>query len=182
VHPADPEGAKVLLVINKIDLPRRQGALLPFMQKMSQAFPFAEIVPVCAEKGIATPTQLLEAAGPLPARRRRRSSSGRHDRPQRTLSGCRIPAREAVPPLGEELPYGMTVEIERSRPSRPAPHPRGHHRRQAGHKAIVIGKGGERSSAIASEARATWKSSSTARSSSRSGSRSRAAGPTTSGR
>ena len=81
-----PEGAKVILVVNKADLLEDKARMLPFLQKMSAVYPFAEIVPVSAEKGRNTDT-LLKAAEPYlpegdPHLRRRR-----HHRPQRALPG-----------------------------------------------------------------------------------------------
>jgi GTP-binding protein Era len=58
-----PEGAKVILVVNKVDLLEDKARMLPFLQKMSAVYPFAEIVPVSAEKGRNTDT-LLKAAEP----------------------------------------------------------------------------------------------------------------------
>ena len=46
-----PERAKVILVVNKVDLLEDKARMLPFLQKMSAGYPFAEIVPVSAEKG-----------------------------------------------------------------------------------------------------------------------------------
>ena len=56
-----PEGARVILVINKVDMLADKARLLPFIERMSSAYPFAEIVPVSAEKGQNT-AQLLKAA------------------------------------------------------------------------------------------------------------------------
>ena len=54
---------KVILVVNKMDMLEDKSRVLPFLQKMSAVYPFAEIVPVSAEKGHNT-AQLLKAAEP----------------------------------------------------------------------------------------------------------------------
>lgn len=84
--------------------------------------------------------------------------------------------------LGDELPYGIAVEIEKFGGGQPARIYAAVIVDKPGHKSMVIGKGGEKLKRISSEGRRRNRSSSTARSSSRSGSRSRTAGPTTSAR
>ena len=148
-----PPEAKVVLVINKVDLLEDKGRLLPFMQRMSEVFPFAEIVPVSAEKGRNT-DQLLKAAAPyLPEGEPIFDADDITDRSERFLASEFL-REKLFRQLGEELPYGMTVEIEKFEAEA------GMRRISAGiivdkapHKAMVIGKGGERLKRIASEAR-----------------------------
>ncbi len=148
-----PEGKKVLLVINKIDRLADKKRLLPFMADMAKTFPFAEIVPVCAANGTGGEA-LLDAAGRyLPESAPLFGEDDLTDRSERFLA-AEFLREKLFRRLGEELPYGMTVEIERFElegtlrrihaaiiVDRPA------------HKAIVIGKGGEQLKAIASDAR-----------------------------
>ncbi len=148
-----PEGKKVLLVINKIDRLADKKRLLPFMAGMAEAFPFAEIVPVCAANGTGGEV-LLDAAGRyLPESAPIFGEDDLTDRSERFLA-AEFLREKLFRRLGEELPYGMAVEIERFElegtlrrihaaiiVGRPA------------HKAIVIGKGGEQLKAIASDAR-----------------------------
>lgn len=148
-----PPDAKVILVINKVDLLEDKGRLLPFMQKMSEVFPFAEIVPVSAEKGRNT-DQLLKAAGPyLPEGDPIFDADDITDRSERFLA-AEFLREKLFRQLGEELPYGMTVEIEKfeAEPGLRRIHAAIIVDRDA-HKAMVIGKGGERLKRIASEAR-----------------------------
>lgn len=148
-----PGGAQVILVINKMDLLADKSLLLPFIEQMSQAYSFAEIVPVSAEKG-ANLEELLKAAGPyLPVAAPLFEADDITDRSERFLA-AEFLREKLFRLLGDELPYGMTVEIERFQVE-------GRLRRihaaiivdRPGYKGIVIGKGGERLKRIASEAR-----------------------------
>ena len=148
-----PEGKSVLLVINKIDRLADKKRLLPFIAEMAKAFPFAEIVPVSAAKGTGGEA-LLDAAGSyLPESVPLFGEDDLTDRSERFLA-AEFLREKLFRRLGEELPYGMTVEIERFETE-------GALRRihaaiivdRSAHKAIVIGKGGEQLKAIASDAR-----------------------------
>jgi GTP-binding protein Era len=148
-----PPGAKVLLVINKVDLLADKGRLLPFIEQMAKEYPFAEIVPVSAEKG-ANLDELLKTATPyLPEAAPLFEADDITDRSERFLA-AEFLREKLFRLLGDELPYGITVEIERFEVEG-----RLRHIHAAiivdrpGYKGIVIGKGGERLKRIASEAR-----------------------------
>lgn len=148
-----PSDAKVILVINKVDLLADKGRLLPFMERMSQEYPFAEIVPLSAEKGSNTDTLLKVAAAYLPEGIPLFEDDDITDRSERFLA-AEFLREKLFRLLGDELPYGMTVEIEKFEAE-------GRLRRihaaiivdRPSYKGIVIGKGGERLKRIASEAR-----------------------------
>jgi GTP-binding protein Era len=148
-----PEGKTVLLVINKIDRLSDKKRLLPFIAEMARIHPFAEIVPVCAANGTGG-EELLDAAGRyLPESSPLFGEDDLTDRSERFLA-AEFLREKLFRRLGEELPYGMTVEIERFETE-------GTLRRihaaiivdRPAHKAIVIGKGGEQLKAIATDAR-----------------------------
>ena len=148
-----PEGARVILVVNKVDLLEDKARMLPFLQKMSAVYPFAEIVPVSAEKGRNT-AELLKAAEPyLPEGEPIFDADDITDRSERFLA-AEFLREKLFRQLGEELPYGMTVEIEKfeAEPGLRRIHAAIIVDRDA-HKAMVIGKGGERLKRIATEAR-----------------------------
>ena len=148
-----PEGKTVLLVINKIDRLADKKRLLPFIAEMSKSHPFAEIVPVCAASGIGGEELLDAAARYLPESAPLFGEDDLTDRSERFLA-AEFLREKLFRRLGEELPYGMTVEIERFELE-------GALRRihaaiivdKPAHKAIVIGRGGEQLKAIASDAR-----------------------------
>src|SRR5574337_299426 len=109
-----PEGAQVLLVINKVDLLADKSQLLPFIEQMNQIYPFAEIVLVSVEKG-ANLEELLKAAQPyLPEAEPLFEADDITDRSERFLA-AEFLREKLFRLLGDELPYGMTVEIGISR-------------------------------------------------------------------
>jgi GTP-binding protein Era len=148
-----PEDKPVLLVINKIDRLADKVELLPFIQKLSALHGFAEILPVSAEKGLGTDTLLGAVRAYLPEGAAVFDADDITDRNERFLAS-EILREKLFRNLGEELPYGIAVEIEKFEQE-------GELRRihaavivdKAGHKPIVIGKGGERLKRISTDAR-----------------------------
>lgn len=153
ILPLLPRDRPVLLVVNKIDRLAERKELLPFLDKVSKEFAFADIVPVCAERGDNVDELLKAASAYLPEAPPVFDVDDITDRPERFLA-AEILREKLFRNLGEELPYGMAVEIEKYEQE-------GDLRRihaavvvdKAAHKAIVIGKGGERLKRIASDAR-----------------------------
>lgn len=153
ILPLLPRDRPVLLVVNKIDRLAERKELLPFLDKVSKEFAFADIVPVCAERGDNVDELLKAASAYLPEAPPVFDVDDITDRPERFLA-AEILREKLFRNLGEELPYGMAVEIEKYEQE-------GDLRRihaavvvdKAAHKAIVIGKGGERLKRIVSDAR-----------------------------
>lgn len=148
-----PKDRPVILVINKTDQLKDRNVMLPFLTKVSAEFDYAAIVPISAAKGRQTDTLLAEARKHLPNEGLMFPEDDLTDKSERFLASEYI--REKVfRLLGDELPYATTVEIEKFETE-------GELRRifaaivvdREGHKAIVIGKGGESLKRIASEAR-----------------------------
>jgi GTP-binding protein Era len=148
-----PVDKPVLLVINKIDRLADKAELLPFIQKLASLHGFAEILPVSAEKGLGTDTLLTAARAYLPEGAAVFDADDITDRNERFLAS-EILREKLFRNLGEELPYGIAVEIEKFEQE-------GDLRRihaavivdKDGHKPIVIGRGGERLKRISSDAR-----------------------------
>lgn len=148
-----PAEAKVILVINKVDQLKDKTRLLPFIDSVRGLREFTEIVPLSAERGsncdalIATATRLLPEGAPM------YQEDEITDRSERFLASEFL-REKLFRLLGDELPYGIAVEIEKFEVE-------GNLRRihaavivdKAGHKGIVIGKGGEKLKRISSEAR-----------------------------
>ena len=148
-----PKDRPVILVINKTDQLKDRSSLLPFLAQVSAEHDYAAIVPISATKGKQTDELLAEARKHLPNEGLMFPEGDLTDKSQRFLAAEYI--REKVfRLLGDELPYATTVEIEKFEIE-------GNLRRifaaivvdRDGHKAIVIGKGGESLKRIASEAR-----------------------------
>jgi GTP-binding protein Era len=148
-----PAGTPVLLVINKIDRLADKKELLPFIAKVSALHDFAELVPLSAEKGIGTDELLATVARYLPEGPPVFDADDITDRSERFMAS-EILREKLFRNLGEELPYGIAVEIEKFEQE-------GDLRRihaavivdRSGHRAIVIGKGGERLKRISTDAR-----------------------------
>jgi len=148
-----PKDRPVILVVNKIDRLADRKELLPFLDKVSNEFAFADIVPVCAERGDNLEELLKTAAGHLPEAPPVFDADDITDRSERFLA-AELLREKLFRNLGEELPYGMAVEIEKFEQE-------GALRRihaavvvdKAAHKAIVIGKAGERLKRISTDAR-----------------------------
>ena len=148
-----PKDRPVILVINKTDQLKDRSSLLPFLAQVSAEHDYAAIVPISATKGKQTDELLAEARKHLPNEGLMFPEDDLTDKSERFLAAEYI--REKVfRLLGDELPYATTVEIEKFETE-------GNLRRifaaivvdRDGHKAIVIGKGGESLKRIASEAR-----------------------------
>ncbi|MDR1853654.1 MAG: GTPase Era [Azoarcus sp.] len=148
-----PPDARVALVINKVDLLADKRRLLPFIDQLRAERDFAEIVPLSAERGHNC-DELLEAAAPLlPEGAPMFGEDEITDRSERFLA-AEFLREKLFRLLGDELPYGLAVEIEKFDTE-------GELRRihaavivdKPAHKAMVIGKGGEKLKRVASEAR-----------------------------
>jgi GTP-binding protein Era len=142
-----------LLVINKIDNLENKLELLPFMQLMAKQRDFSAIVPVSAKRDTQLDT-LLDAIRPyLPEGDKIYHEDEVTDRNERFIAGELI--REQIFRLtGDELPYSVSVVIEQFKVE-------GKLRRihsailvdKDSHKAMLIGKNGEKLKEIATQAR-----------------------------
>ena len=148
-----PRDGKVVLVINKIDRLSDKRALLPFITELNEAFAFVETVPLSAEKGTNTDSLLAAARPLLPEGQPIFGEDDITDRSERFLA-AEFLREKLFRLLGDELPYGIAVEIEKFETE-------GNLRRifaavivdRDSHKGIVIGKKGEQLKRISSEAR-----------------------------
>lgn len=143
----------VILVVNKVDTLEDKEALLPYLQEVAAKYEFKHVIPVSALKGTSLDiletniAEFLEVSGPY------------YPEDQVTDRSLRFMAAEIVREklmrrLGQELPYDLTVEIERFKEQKGIVHI---HAliwvERKNQKAIIIGKGGERIKAIGEEAR-----------------------------
>ncbi|MBI3528534.1 MAG: GTPase Era [Betaproteobacteria bacterium] len=151
--PLLPKNIPVVLIVNKVDKLADKAVLLPFMAETSKAFAFAEIVPVSAAKGtqVAHLRKLLKPY--LPEGPPQHEEDEVTDRPERFLA-AELVREKLFRLLGEELPYAATVMVEKFEM-------RGQLRHihiaivvdKSNHKAMVIGKGGEKLKQIGTQAR-----------------------------
>lgn len=100
-----------LLIINKIDKITDKSTLLPWIEQLSERYPFAAIIPLSAKTG-AQVDMLQQAIRPfLPEGPHLFDDDQYTDRPTRFL--CAELLREKIFRLcGEEIPYASNVEIE----------------------------------------------------------------------
>lgn len=101
----------VVLAVNKVDLLKDKESLLPWIEQLNAKRSFDEIVPISAEKGHNVDKLETVVAEHMP--------EGMHFYPddQITDRSSRFVAAELVREklmrnLGDEVPYGTTVEIE----------------------------------------------------------------------
>ena len=148
-----PPDRPVILAVNKIDQIKEKTKLLPLLDTLGKAHPFAAIVPVSAAKGSQLDVLLDEVRKHLPNDELLYAEDEITDKSERFLASEYI--REKLFRLiGDELPYAATVEVEKFELD-------GALRRisaaiivdRQAHKGIVIGKGGETLKRIATEAR-----------------------------
>jgi len=146
-------GLPAVLALNKIDRVDDKKRLLPFIERLAALRDFAAVVPVSASKGtqleaLLDATTSLLPPGPAP-----------FDGDELTTVSERVLAAELLREklfrlLGEEVPYGTAVEIERFET-------RGGLRRicaailvaKNSQKGMVIGKGGEKLKTVGTQAR-----------------------------
>lgn len=143
----------VLLLINKVDMVKDKDKLLPHIDELATKREFAEIVPVSALGGHNLDTVARLVKKYLPAGPFLFPDDQVTDRSSRFLAAELI--REKVTrQLGDELPYEVTVEIEKFGQQRNTLHIHGLILvDKKGQKKILIGKDGERLKRIGSAAR-----------------------------
>ena len=146
--------APVALVVNKVDLVKHREDLLPFLADLGGRFDFAFVLPGSASKGSNLDALWSEVEARLP------ESPFFFDPDQKTDRSTQLHAAEVVREqlfmaLEQELPYALTVEIERD-----AYNADGQREIDAviwvaeqRHKGIVIGKQGAKLKQVGSAAR-----------------------------
>ena len=164
----------VFLVINKIDLIRREE-LLPLIDRLMKEFKFAEVIPVSARKRDGLETLVEKLVEYLPQGERYFPPEQFTDQPERFLVAELIRERILME-TGEEVPYASAVVIEKfeepppetGKTKKPRPLKGGGfaelklpvtnisaviYCERDGQKAILIGKGGAKLKAIGTSAR-----------------------------
>ena len=143
----------VILVVNKVDKVEK-NSLLPTIQKLSELYDFSGIVPLSAKMGDNVDALLGEIKNLLSEGPQFFPGDIITDQPERQIVAEFI-REKALRLLNQEIPHGIAVEIEKMQ------------RRENGtyeilaaiycerqsHKAIIIGKKGEKLKEIGSRAR-----------------------------
>lgn len=150
----DPNAKNVILVLNKVDLMKKRDELLPLMAESMKKFPFAQIVPVSAEKGKQVPELMQEIEKLLPESEPYYDPDIYTDKSPRFLA-AEIIREKAFRLLGDELPYGIAVTIDKwVEENKKADIIATLIVERDAHKGIVIGAGGEKLREISRLARA----------------------------
>jgi GTPase len=149
-----PANKPVVAALNKIDAVSDKRALLPRIADIAALREFAAIVPVSAERGTDLPALKREIRFRLPLGPALYTDDEFTDRDERFLAAEFV--REKIfRQLGDEIPYSTAVDVESFVHE-------GDLRRirvnvyvdKASQRAILLGEGGSRMKAIASQARA----------------------------
>jgi GTP-binding protein Era len=148
-----PDNRPVLLVINKIDEVEDKGQLFAFAERVAQDFKFSDIVPVSAKLGSKLDELRDALRRHLPPGELIYDKDDITDRSERFLA-AEILREKIFRYTGDELPYSTSVMIEQFKLE-------GKLRRihaavlvdREAHKAMLIGKKGEKLKEIASQAR-----------------------------
>lgn len=144
----------VVLAINKVDNVTDKSKLLPHITFLSQQMNFLDVVPICAESGMNVDTLAGIVRKSMPEGVHQFPEDYITDRSQRFMA-AEIIREKLMRFLGDELPYSVTVEIERF-----AANERGGYDinglilvEREGQKKMVIGNGGAKIKTIGIEAR-----------------------------
>jgi GTP-binding protein Era len=142
-----------IVAINKIDKVADKGALLPYLDALAGKREFAALIPVCARSGAQLDELEAQVRSLLPVAPALFPEDQVTDRSERFLA-AELVREKLFRKLGEEIPYGLTVEIERFREEQGVLHI---HALvwvdKSRHKAMVIGAKGQLLKAVGREAR-----------------------------
>lgn len=150
----------VFLVLTKIDLVRKDE-LLPMIESLMKRHKFAQVIPVSARKRDGLDVLVRKIVDVLPTGERYFPKDQYTDQPVRFMVAELI--RESILiETGEEVPYAAAVVIERFEEPEGQPRPgtkpltrinAAIYCERTGQKAILIGKGGSKLTAIGTSAR-----------------------------
>lgn len=152
--PPPGEALKVFVAVNKIDLLNNKQLLLPRLVKIQNLLPGAEIVPISSTTGenVARLEALVEAT--LPEGPYYFPETQITDRSERFLVS-EIIREKLMRSLGDELPYALTIQIERFVKKGKTTHIDATiFVEREGQKAILIGRDGDKLKRVGSDARA----------------------------
>ncbi|NIY83611.1 GTPase Era [Vibrio hepatarius] len=145
----------VVLCVNKVDNVQDRNEVMLHMMDMSKKMDFVDVVPISAKHGKNIDVLRKHVRDHLPKATHHFPEEYVTDRSQRFMAS-EIVREKLMRFTGEELPYSVTVEIERFDYN---PETDGFHINalilveRSGQKKMVIGKGGEKIKTIGREAR-----------------------------
>jgi GTP-binding protein Era len=148
-----PKNIPCILVINKSDHIKDKSVLMPFAAKVASRFNFAAVVPVSARQGFQLDSLEQEVSKHLPLNAPMFGEDDITDKSEKFLA-TEIVREKVFRFVGDEIPYTSTVILEKFEQE-------GNLRRifiailvdRDGHKAMLIGKKGERLKEISTQSR-----------------------------
>jgi len=145
--------APVILVLNMVDKLSDKAMLLPHVEKITQEYNFAKVLPISARKGINVDELETEIKQLVPEGELIFPEDQFTDRSSRFLA-AELVREKLFRQLGQELPYSLTVEIEQYKQEDELIRISAViYVERSGQKSIVIGKKGELLKAVGREAR-----------------------------
>lgn len=146
-------GAKLIIAINKTDKQGGKEVLLPHMASLAKRLPKAELVPISAKKGHNIEKLESLVSGFMPEDHFYFPDEQITDRSEKFLVAELI-REKMMRNLGEELPYELTIQIQRFSDSGKSIHiDATTFVEREGQKGIIVGKKGSKLKQIASDAR-----------------------------
>jgi GTP-binding protein Era len=145
--------APVILVLNMVDKLSDKAMLLPHVEKITQEYTFAKVLPISARKGINVDELETEIKQLVPEGELIFPEDQFTDRSSRFLA-AELVREKLFRQLGQELPYSLKVEIEQYKQEDELIRISAViYVERSGQKSIVIGKKGELLKAVGREAR-----------------------------
>ena len=145
--------AEKVIVVNKIDLIENKNTLFPVLSRLQEKYPDVKLVPVSAEKNANLEELEKVICEALPKSPFYFDSEQVTDRSERFLIS-EIIREKLMRQLGDELPYAITIQIEKFEESEKATHIDATiFVEKDGQKSILIGKSGERLKRVGMDAR-----------------------------
>jgi len=145
--------AKKIIVVNKIDLIENRATLLPMLSSLQEKYPNVNLVPVSAEKNANLEELEKVICEALPESTFYFDAEQVTDRSERFLVS-EIIREKLMRQLGDELPYAITIQIEKFEERAKVTHIDATiFVEKDGQKSILIGKSGERLKRVGTDAR-----------------------------
>ncbi|MBT4618555.1 MAG: GTPase Era [Gammaproteobacteria bacterium] len=145
--------AKKVIVVNKIDLIENKNTLFPMLSRLQEKYPDVKLVPVSAEKNANLEELEKVICEALPESPFYFDAEQVTDRSERFLVS-EIIREKLMRQLGDELPYAITIQIEKFEERDKATHIDATiFVEKDGQKSILIGKSGERLKRVGTDAR-----------------------------
>lgn len=147
-------GVPVVLAVNKVDTVDK-NMLLPLIERLKGLYEFSAIVPISAQKGVNVSELIEEIKKLLPTGPKFFPDDTLTDQPEKQIVAEFI-REKALRLLNKEIPHGIAVEIEKMKQRETGLYDieASIYCERKSHKAIVIGKKGEKLKDIGSRARA----------------------------